>query len=138
MLTRSADINDLAHTMPERAHLELGAITSAVPTSRIWTRVILSGWNLSRLADDGGLIMSELVTNSVVHASGPKVGIWLMSDRERLVIMVGDPCPDMPVRADARDSAGPSGRGLMIVDALAEYWGAYRVPAGKVTWAVLI
>ena len=138
MLTRSAaDINRLARAMPERAHLELGALASAVPTARIWARVILSGWNLSRLAYDGGLILSELVTNSVQHASGPKVSIWLGSDRERLVIMVGDQCPDMPVRAETSGHDGPSGRGLVIVDALADHWGAYRVPTGKITWAML-
>ena len=137
MLTRSADINDLVRAMPERAHLELGALTSAVPTARIWARVIMSGWNLSHLADDGGLILSELVTNSVLHSSGPKVGVWLVSDRERLVIMVGDQCPDMPVRADTQGHDRPSGRGLVIVDALAEHWGAYRVPTGKIVWVML-
>jgi anti-sigma regulatory factor (Ser/Thr protein kinase) len=122
MLTRSAaDINDLARAMPERVHLELGALTSAVPMTRTWARVILSGWHLARLADDAGLILSELVTNSVVHTSGPTVSVWLMSDRERLVIMVGDPCPDMPVPCtESHDSDELFGRGLVIVDALAE------------------
>lgn len=137
MLTCSvADIHDLTRAMPERLHLELGALTSAVPTARAWARVILAGWDLARLADDGGLILSELVTNSDVHASGQAVGIWLMTDRERLVIMVGDPSPDMPVRAEAQDTDQPSGRGLVIVNALAERWGAYRVPSGKIVWAV--
>jgi anti-sigma regulatory factor (Ser/Thr protein kinase) len=139
MLTRStADINDLARAMPERAHVELGALTSAVPMSRRWARVILSGWNLACLAGDAELIMSELVTNSVVHASGRTVSVWLMSDRERLVIMIGDPCPDMPVlHTKTQDSNELSGRGLMIVSALAEHWGAYRVPTGKIVWAML-
>jgi anti-sigma regulatory factor (Ser/Thr protein kinase) len=133
----TADITDLTQTMRESAYLELGALTSAVPTARTWARVILPGWDLARLTDDAGLILSELVTNTVVHASGMKVGIWLMSDRERLVIMVSDPCPYMPVRAEARDADELSGRGLVIVDALAERWGAYRVPEGKVVWAML-
>jgi len=138
MLTCSAaDIHDLTRAMPERVHLELGALTSAVPTARTWARVILLGWDLARLADDGGLIVSELVTNSVVHASGRAVGIWLMTDRESLVIMVGDPSPDMPVRAETQDADELSGRGLVIVSALAAQWGAYRVPSGKIVWALL-
>ena len=138
MLTCSAaDIHDLTRAMPERAHLELGALTSAVPTARTWARVILAGWDLVRLAGDGALILSELVTNSVVHAAGRAVGIWLMTDRECLVIMVGDPCPDMPVRAKTPDTGEPSGRGLVIVSALAAQWGAYRVPSGKIVWAML-
>src|SRR5450759_1675733 len=93
MLTCSAaDIDALARAMPERAHLELGALTSAVPMTRTWARVILSGWNLARLADDAEQVISELVTNSVLHGSGPIVSIWLVSDRECLVIIIGDPC----------------------------------------------
>jgi anti-sigma regulatory factor (Ser/Thr protein kinase) len=138
MLTCSAaDIHDLTRGMPERVHLELGALASAVPTARTWARVILSGWGLARLVDDGGLILSELVTNSVVHASGRAVGIWLMTDRERLVMMVGDPSPSMPVRVETQDTGELSGRGLVIVSALAARWGAYRVPSGKIVWAVL-
>lgn len=132
-----ADIYDLIRAMPEGAHLELGALTSAVPTARTWARVILPGWDLARLADDGGLVLSELVTNSVRHASGRAVGIWLMTDRESLLIMVGDPSPDMPVCAEAQDADDLSGRGLVIVDALAAQWGAYRVPSGKIVWALL-
>jgi hypothetical protein len=60
-----------------------------------------------------------------------------MTDRERLVIMVGDPSPDMPVRAETHDADQLSGRGLVIVSALAEQWGAYRVPSGKIVWAML-
>src|SRR5260370_151988 len=113
------------------------SLASAVPTARTWARVILSGWDLARLADDGGLILSELVTNSVVHGSGRAVGIWLMTDGERLVIMVGDPSPDMPVRAETQDADELSGRGLVIVSALAAQWGAYRVPSGKIVCAML-
>jgi anti-sigma regulatory factor (Ser/Thr protein kinase) len=132
----AADISDLARTMPERAHIELGALTSAVPTARTWARVVLSGWNLGRLADDASVVLTEMVTNSVLHAHGAKADIWLLTDRATLVIMVGDPSPDMPVRSDGPASDEMSGRGLVIVDALAQ-WGAYRCPTGKIVWAVL-
>jgi anti-sigma regulatory factor (Ser/Thr protein kinase) len=106
--------------------------------TRTWARVIVSGWNLARVADDAELILSELVTNCIVHTSGPTVRIWLRSDRDRLVIMAGDPCPDLPVlRTGATDSDELFGRGLVIVDALAARWGAYRVATGKVVWAML-
>jgi anti-sigma regulatory factor (Ser/Thr protein kinase) len=134
--TRAVDTTSLSRTMLERDHLRLGALTSAVPTARTWARVVIRGWGLERLADDAGLILSELVTNTVVHASGRSVGVWLMSDRQRLVIMVGDQCPDMPVRAEAQ-AITDHGHGLIIVEALAAHWGAYRVPTGKVVWALL-
>ncbi|HUZ23519.1 MAG TPA: ATP-binding protein [Streptosporangiaceae bacterium] len=133
----AADIYDLTRAMPEGAHLELGALMSAVPAARTWARVLWSGWGLARLADDAGLVLSELVTNSLLHAFGRTVDIWLRSDRESLAIMVGDPCPDMPAVAETEDDYELSGRGLIIVSVLAEHWGAYRVPLGKVVWAVL-
>ena len=59
-----------------------------------------------------------------------------MTDGERLVIMVGDSSPDMPVRAETQDTDELSGRGLVIISALAAQWGAYRVPSGKIVWAM--
>ena len=137
MLTCSAaDIYDVAAAMPRGAHLELGAITSAPGTARAWARVVLSSWNLARLADDAALVLTELTTNAVLHAHGRSVTIWLRSDRESLALMVGDPCPDMP-RVEAQDASALDGRGMIIVEALAAHWGAYRTPAGKVVWAML-
>jgi hypothetical protein len=51
--------------------------------------------------------------------------------------MVGDASPEMPVRADALNDDDLSGRGLFIVDSLAQSWGAYLVPTGKIVWAIL-
>lgn len=121
--------------MPDGAHLELGALTSAVPTARVWARVIMSGWGLA-VADDASAVLTEMVTNSVLHAGGASVSIWLRSDRTRLAIMVGDLSRSMPAPSDALGT-DEAGRGLMIVSALAEHWGAYRVATGKITWAVL-
>jgi anti-sigma regulatory factor (Ser/Thr protein kinase) len=131
----TADIHERIRAMPNSAHLELGALTSAVPTARTWARVIMSGWDVGQ-ADDASSVLTEMVTNSALHARGPSVSIWLRSDRTRLAIMVGDLGIAMPVRADTL-GADEAGRGLMIVSALAERWGAYRVATGKITWAVL-
>jgi len=51
--------------------------------------------------------------------------------------MVGDASPEMPVRADALSDDELFGRGLVIVESLASNWGAYRVPTGKIVWALL-
>jgi anti-sigma regulatory factor (Ser/Thr protein kinase) len=138
MLTRSPDdVYAMARAMPEGAYLELGALKSAVPTARTWARVVWSGWNLARLADDGALVLTELITNAVLHARGETLHIFLRSDRRRLAIMVGDSSPDMPVPAGARNDDDLSGRGLIIVQSVAQHWGAYLVPAGKIVWALL-
>jgi anti-sigma regulatory factor (Ser/Thr protein kinase) len=133
----STDVFDLTRAMPEGAHIELGALTTAVPTARTWARMVWSCWGLAQLADDASVVLSELATNAVVHAAGETVDIWTRTDGHRLAVAVGDPCRDMPVRADALSAGEMGGRGLVIVESLAQHWGAYRVPLGKVVWAIL-
>jgi anti-sigma regulatory factor (Ser/Thr protein kinase) len=91
----------------------------------------------AELADDASVVLSELVTNAVVHAAGDVVDIWLGADSHRLAVAVGDACREMPVRADEVSEDEPGGRGLILVSALAQHGGAYRVPLGKVVWAIL-
>lgn len=92
-------------------------------------------WCLPELRDDAVLIVSELVTNAVVHA-GTEVRVRL----ERL--------PDDAVRLEvADDSTRPlrprrvtmarTGRGLALVDVLATRYGVEGRPNGKVVWAEL-
>jgi two-component sensor histidine kinase len=99
--------------------------------------VVWSGWGLAQLADDASVVLTELVTNSVQHASGEVVDVWLRSDRHRLAIMVGDQSREMPVRADQLNTEDLFGRGLTIVGALSAHWGTYRVQTGKIVWAIL-
>jgi anti-sigma regulatory factor (Ser/Thr protein kinase) len=106
--------------------------------ARAWARVVLSEWNLARLADDGALVLTELITNALLHARGETLHVFLRSDGHRLAIMVGDSSPEMPVRADGLgDDELLFGRGLVIVDSLAQGWAAYSVPTGKIVWALL-
>jgi hypothetical protein len=51
---RHADIDPLA-SWPYRSYLELGAFPSAVPSARLHTRLILSEWGMSHLADTAEL-----------------------------------------------------------------------------------
>jgi anti-sigma regulatory factor (Ser/Thr protein kinase) len=133
----STDVHDLTRAMPEGAHLELGALPDSVPTARTWARMVWSCWGLAQLAADAAVVLSELTTNAIVHARGEVVDVWTRTDGRRLAVAVGDPCREMPVRADALTADELGGRGLILVDALAAHWGAYRVPLGKVVWAVL-
>lgn len=123
---------------PLRSHLQLPALTHAVPCARLHTRQALREWQLNCLTDVVELIVSELVTNAVRAGSAVPVRLWLCSDRERVAIQVWDASDRMPVRQDPGPGAD-SGRGLLIVDALSADWGAYR-PAtvcGKVVWAIV-
>ncbi|MFG2774733.1 ATP-binding protein [Streptomyces sp. NPDC048350] len=85
-------------------------------------RASLTRWGIPNLVDDAELLLSELVTNALVHTDGPTVGIRVYVQNVRLKIEVNDFSP----RGRLPRPAGPyaeHGRGLLIVDALADEWG---------------
>jgi anti-sigma regulatory factor (Ser/Thr protein kinase) len=131
--------HEAAH-WPYQSHLELGAITSAVPSARLHARLVLHEWGApADMAQSAELVVSELVTNALEHGLAgipATVRIWLSSDGGRIAIHVWDASPLPPVRKDAGPEAA-SGRGLMIVAALTADWGCSAADTGKVVWAVL-
>ncbi|MGW2121593.1 sodium/proline symporter PutP [Streptomyces sp. NPDC001758] len=91
----------------------------------------LSEWGLDHLAFTTELIVSELVTNAIRHASGP-VALRLIRDRN-LICEVSDASGTSPRPRHAR-TTDEDGRGLMIVAQLAHRWGTRHTSAGKVIW----
>ncbi|WP_310722710.1 ATP-binding protein [Streptomyces sp. N2A] len=117
-------------------------IPEAVSVVRRRVRTVLAGWNLTPdLAEDALLVVSELVTNAVVHARPPAV-LRLsraVDGRGALRVEVTD---TGPATADGQPVVercpGEHGRGLGIVTALAAECGT-RVHAGGTTrWAELL
>jgi anti-sigma regulatory factor (Ser/Thr protein kinase) len=82
------------------------------------------------------LCVSELVTNAVVHATGPYTLHLRSTPGGRLRIEVDDSDGRSPVvREVMADQAG--GRGMLLVDRLAADWGTSHRPGGKTVWAEL-
>ncbi|MFJ2215097.1 ATP-binding protein [Streptomyces sp. NPDC101062] len=89
-----------------------------------------------RHVDDLQLVVSELVTNAVRYGTEP-------GDSVLVVLVVTDACVRVevrdPVRRRPRFRAASQerdrGRGLIIVEALAECWGVADRPFGKAVWA---
>lgn len=112
------------------------ATEKAVPAARLYVEMTLEAWGLAGLADDAKLIVSELVTNALRHGAGPIDVRCAISDDEEFVMEVRDSSPELPEVEDT-DLLDLSGRGLVIVEALARAWGARPAEDGKVTWAAL-
>ena len=129
-----------ASRWPLRDYLELGALPGAVPCARLHARLLTREWGLAALVDDVEILVSELVTNAV-HATralgqAVPVRLWLLADAARVLIIVWDPSPQPPVRAEPSTEA-ESGRGLLLVEALSHQWGTSATPAGgKTVWAL--
>lgn len=95
----------------------------------------LADWGLDALEDVTVLLVSELVTNSLRHASGP-IGVRLIRPGdpvEPLLVEVSDPLPDPPKERTAElDDEG--GRGLQLVACASRRWGTRRGRKGKTVW----
>jgi PAS domain S-box-containing protein len=91
-------------------------------------------WDLlDDLVHTGTVLVNELATNALVHGKG-RVELRLRLTRDRLVLEVEDAGHHMPRRRRARDD-DEGGRGLHLVAALSDRWGARLTESGKVVWA---
>ncbi|WP_407077552.1 SpoIIE family protein phosphatase [Streptomyces sp. SCSIO 30461] len=154
------------HLLAQRGGVRAAARTSlpanpaAASAARRFVGAALAEWTrlgtvpvrgADRLAEDTALVVSELVTNAVVHA-GTTVEVLVRLDASTdddppcLVVEVGDQHPARTVRGHAADP-GPEpdaaadqheyGRGLRLVSALSGSWGITYRTGRKAVWAKL-
>jgi anti-sigma regulatory factor (Ser/Thr protein kinase) len=94
----------------------------------------LSTWGLTPLVDDAKLLLSELVTNALRYGEGGEIEFRLVITPRGLLIAVDDGSAVRPQLSDV-GTAGETGRGLLLVAALAGDWGVS--PDGTTTWCTL-
>jgi len=118
-------------------------VVSSSGRARRWVAEHLARWELDEVVDVSTLLTSELVANAVVHAaSGP--GVVLAVADGVVEVDVADSEPRLPRPAKPGPEATgvvpeeallvDGGRGLLLVDALADEWGATRLADGKQVW----
>ena len=123
---------------PTRMHLHLPPLPTSPAVARSLVQYACGSWRLDRVADQARLIISELVTNAVVHA-GTELDVTVVFRRDFLFLQVRDRSVDLP-RALGPESVSPRaehGRGLHLIDSLATSWGSSAAPDGKTVWAAV-
>ncbi len=110
-------------------HLDPHPLTAG--QARRLTRRVLHRWGLDALLDTTELMVSEVVTNAVRYASRPISLRLLRTDVLRCEVT--DDSPQVP-RMRQASPGDEGGRGLFLVDRLAQRWGATRLSTGKVVW----
>jgi anti-sigma regulatory factor (Ser/Thr protein kinase) len=85
--------------------------------------------------DEAKVVVSELVTNAVLHAG--TAFVLTIRVAEGALIEVSDEAPTRLPRRLERDDNRPGGMGLHLVDAMSAEWGVERDPERKVVWARL-
>ncbi|MCZ9342521.1 ATP-binding protein, partial [Streptomyces sp. TRM76130] len=118
--------------------VELQALPSRIGQVRRIVSAQLRYWHLHPLIDRAALGVTELLTNVHQHARPDKtctVEIELLPDR--LMVSVRDRDPRLPV-VDEAEPLATRGRGLAMVAAVSESWGARPDgESGKVVWFTL-
>jgi hypothetical protein len=95
----------------------------------------LEAWGHAELAPTACLLASELLTNSIRHTCQP-IGLRLHQTEHEIIGEVSDDHPQLPRRA-LTDPADEDGRGLTLVDALADRWGSLPANGSKIVWFAL-
>jgi anti-sigma regulatory factor (Ser/Thr protein kinase) len=85
------------------------------------------------LCQTAALLVSELVTNAVIHGRTTAT-VEVHRPADTLRVTVRDDNPALPAVGDAPDFNAENGRGLLIVSKLAERWGIEAGDGGKAIW----
>ncbi|WP_291412673.1 ATP-binding protein [Actinophytocola sp.] len=127
--------------LPDSAHVDADALTHTevrLPEShrsaalaREFTRTTLTGWG-HQSWQDAAQVVSELVSNVLLHAHGqPVVRLVEVSTGIRVEVSDDSPRPPTVLRS------GHRGLGMRLVERLSTAWGVSRRGRGKVVWCDL-
>jgi anti-sigma regulatory factor (Ser/Thr protein kinase) len=124
-------------TADRRFRFELAAHPGAVAQARRVTRTQLTGWALCEdTCDTAALVVSELVTNAIVHTASAQIVCELQDGDDLVRIAVRDEgcAPGEPHPSPQRPEE-EHGRGLLLIESLCRSWGAQPVGMGLLVWA---
>ena len=121
-------------TLHDSACLELADHPDAVPAGRRFVAAQARARGMPQYVEDAVLVVGEFLANARQHAK-PPVTLCVDSHADVLRVEVRDGSLLMPVRG-TRSLSNMTGRGLALVEALANRWGVAPGPRdGKTVWA---
>ncbi|MFD3758055.1 SpoIIE family protein phosphatase [Streptomyces sp. NPDC058622] len=111
----------------------------ALVAARHMIGAAVRAWGARERADEIELVADELIVNALMHTDGPAIVTLrvLHGPQRRLRVEVEDRSSALPRRREA-GGAGVSGRGLMLVDRLADVWGVESRGSGKCVWCEFV
>ncbi len=107
---------------------------SAATARRLAETVLRQGWAVpATTAEHAVLLVSELVGNAVRHTGAHTFGLRMHRRQGWIRVEVRDPSRGLPCLLPVTEW-DTSGRGLWLIDRLADRWGVDLLPRGKSTW----
>ncbi|MGW1728178.1 SpoIIE family protein phosphatase [Streptomyces sp. NPDC002306] len=120
---------------PRREGWTVWRVPEAARHARRFTRRTLRAWGVpAGNLDTVLLVVSELVTNALVHTDG-RVRLDLTLVNHRLRVAVFDVSPRTPVKPTNIGWEATGGRGILLVEAVSDAWGTVPVSGGKQVWS---
>nr|WP_255946297.1 SpoIIE family protein phosphatase [Streptomyces sp. ODS25] len=119
---------------PLRESWTIWRVPEAPRHARRFIKRTLRAWNVTRELDTVLLVVSELVTNALVHTDG-QVRLELTLINNRLRVAVTDASPRTPVKPTSIGWEATGGRGILLVQAVSDAWGTLPVSGGKQVWS---
>lgn len=116
--------------------VDLDPVPGAARTARLLLTQGCQRWRVPQLIEPAAVALTEMVNNVVVHAGTTmSVRVGFRDGCLRLSVRDGSaarPSPSRPVPPTAL-----GGRGMFLVDSVAQRWGCTQLSDGKLVWAVL-
>ncbi|WP_406271039.1 SpoIIE family protein phosphatase [Streptomyces sp. NBC_00191] len=119
---------------PLRVSWTVWRLPDAVAHARRFTSRTLRSWQVTEEADTILLVVSELVTNALVHTQG-QVRLDFTLAGARLRVAVSDASPRAPVKPSNVNWDATGGRGILLVQAVSASYGSVPLSGGKQVWA---
>ena len=114
------------------AEREFPATPESARAARRFVGDVLLDWELPQLIEPAALLVSELVTNALLHARSD-IDVKLRVADDNLRVEVHDSSPVLPRPRNYRPEAA-TGRGLHMLDWVATDWGVEADSTGKAMW----
>ncbi|QKW06728.1 ATP-binding protein [Streptomyces sp. NA04227] len=124
---------------PLRCVLPFAALPVQMAALRRAVRTVLGDWGATVVVAEAEVVVTELATNVVRHVGeGASAAVVLELHGHQLRVEVHDTASALPVRTgDAGDQREEAGRGLHLISALCDRWGARLTQGGKSVWCEL-
>ncbi|WP_338897132.1 SpoIIE family protein phosphatase [Streptomyces sp. TG1A-60] len=142
LLCRESEDCGCGETTAERPHVRRTALTVAqaeperIAGARQQVRELLHDWSCGDQVDSAVLLVSETLTNVLVHTDADALLVAEMTGdggKRRMRVEVTDASDDLPHKRHPGELAS-SGRGLVLMDMLADAWGVDPRGDGKSIW----
>jgi hypothetical protein len=116
--------------------LDLEPVVGAARRSRELVTEACGRWDRPGLAGPACIVVTEMVNNVVAHAHTP-MSVLLARHGDAMTVAVRDRSSTVPRFAGPVAPTSYGGRGLLLIDSVAERWGSLVLADGKVVWAAL-